>query len=73
MRELAKETSNISSMKGVPPRKVLLLNLQNFFYLHHEVNHLFVNKPMFAKYTEAYEIYQRVMKIKLPDEEIWQK
>ena len=51
LREVAKETSNISWMKGIPTGKVLLQTLENFFYLQHEVNHLFVNKPTFAKYS----------------------
>ena len=54
MREVSKETSNSSSMKGVRTGKVLLQTLENFFYLQHEVNHLFVNKPTFSKYIEAY-------------------
>ena len=44
--EVAKDTSNISSMKGVPTGKVLLHILEKLFYLQHEVNHLFVNKLM---------------------------
>jgi len=73
MREVAKETSNTSSMKGVPTKKCAPPNFRKPFYLQHEVNHLFVNKPTFAKYTEEDEIYQRMMKIKLPDEETWEK
>jgi len=73
MREVAKEASNRSSMKGVPTGKVLLRTLESFFYLQHEVNHLFVNKPTFSEYIEADEIYWRMMKIKLLDEETWEK
>ena len=73
MREVAKETSNSSSIKGVLTEKVLLHTLKNFFYLQHELNHLFVNKPTFAKYSKAYEIYCRMMKIKITDEEMWEK
>jgi len=73
MREVAKETSNNSSMKGVPTGKVLLQTLENFFYLQHEVNHMFVNKLAFSKHREADDIYRRMMKIKLPDEETWEK
>ena len=69
LREVAKETSYISSMKGIPTGKVLLQNLENFFYLKYEINHLFVNKPTFAKYSEADEIYRKMMNVKIPDEE----
>ena len=57
---------------NVPTRKVLLQTLENFFYIQHEVNHPFMNKPTFSKYTEAAEIYQRMLKIKLPDKETWE-
>lgn len=56
IREVAKEQSNNSSLKGIPTGKLLYQTFENHFYLQHEVNHLFVNKPSFAKYTEANEI-----------------
>ena len=68
IREVAKETSNNSAMKGVPTGKVILHTLENFIFFQHEVNHLFVNKPTFSKYTMADKIYRRMVKIKLPDE-----
>ena len=60
-------------MKGIPTGKVLFQIFENLFYLQHEVNHIFVNKATFTKYTEEYEIYRRMVKIKLPDEEAWEK
>ena len=73
LREAAKETSHISSMKGFPIGKVLLQTFENLFYFKDEVNPLFVNKPTFAKYSKAGDIYHNVMKIKIPDEETWEK
>ena len=69
LREVAKETSHISSMKSIPTGKVLLETLEKFFYLQHEVNHLFVNNPTFSRYSEVGEIYRRMMKIKIRHEE----
>ena len=60
-------------MKGMATGKLLYLSFENMFYLQHEVNHLFINKPTFATYIEADEIYGRMVKIKLPDEEAWEK
>ena len=60
-------------MKGVPTRKVLLQTLENFFYLQHEVKHIFINNPTFAKYSEEDEIYRKKMKVKILDEETWEK
>ena len=57
----------------MPIGKVLYDTLENIFFLEHEVNHLFVTKPKFAKYTEADEIYRRMLKVKLPEDEWWKK
>ena len=60
-------------MKGMPTGKVLYQTFENLFYLQHEVKRLFVNKPTFAKYTEADEIYRKMINIQLPDVETWDK
>lgn len=73
IREVAKEEANNSSMKGIPTGKVVYQSFENLFYLQHEVKHLFINKPTFAKYIETNEIYKRMVNIKLPDAESWEK
>ena len=73
IREVSKEQSNSSSMKGIPRGKVLYQTFENLFYLQHEVNHLFINKTTISKYTESDEIYRKMVKIKLRDEEAWEK
>ena len=52
IREVERDQANNSSMKGMSTGKVLYQTFENLFYLQHEVKHLFVNKPTFAKYTE---------------------
>jgi len=37
------------------------------------VKHLFVTKPKISKYTEADEIYRRMLKVKLSEDEWWEK
>ena len=59
--------------QGIPTKKVLYKNFENLFYLQHEVKHIFFNKPTFSKYTEADEIFRRMMKIKFPETEFWEK
>jgi len=71
IREVPRDQMNTSSMKGIPTRKVLYQTFENLFYLQHEVKLLFVNKPTFAKYTEADEIYRKMLNIKLLDAETW--
>jgi len=73
IREVARDQANNSSMKGMPTGKVLYQTFENLFYLQHEVKHLFVNKPTFAKYIEADEIYRKMVNIKLLDAETWEK
>lgn len=70
---LAKEQVSTSSIKEFPTSTVLYQTFENLFYLQHEVKHLFINKPTFSKYSEADEIYRRMLKIQLTDVETWQK
>ena len=60
MREVARDQVNTSSMKGIPIGKLLYQTFENLFYLQHEVKHLFINKPTFAKYIEVDEIYRKM-------------
>ena len=73
IREVAKDQVNTSSMKGIPTGKVLYQTFENLFYLQHGVKHLFVNEPTFSKYTEADEIYRKMIDIQLPDAKTWEK
>lgn len=70
---MARDQVNTSSMKGIQPSKVFYQTFDNLFYLQHEVNHFFINKPTFAKYTEADEIYKKMLNIQLLDVETWEK
>ena len=71
--EVAKEEANTSLMSGIPTSGVLYQNFENLFYLQHEVKHLFINKPTFSKYTEADEIYKKMLSIQLLDAKTWEK
>jgi len=73
LRKLAKEQASSSSIKALPTGKVLYDTFENLFFLKHEVKHLFLTKPNFAKYTKADEIYRRMVSVKLPDAEWWEK
>ena len=69
LRKLAKEQASSPSIKALPTGKVLYDTFENLFFLEHEVKHLFLTKPNFAKYIEADEIYKRMVNVKLPDVE----
>jgi len=70
---LAKEQASSSSIKALPTGKVLYDTFENLFFLEHEVKHLFLTKPNFSKYTKADETYRRMVNLKLPDVEWWEK
>ena len=57
----------------MPTGKVLYDTLENLFFLEHKVKHLFVIKPKFSKYIETNEIYRRMLKVNLPEDEWWKK
>ena len=67
LRILAKEQASSSSTKALPTSKVFYNTFENLFFLEHEVKHLFLTKPNFAKYTKVGEIYRRIVNLKLPD------
>ena len=73
LRKLAKEQVSTSGIKALPTGKVLYDTFENLFFLEHKVKHLFVTKPNFSKYTKGDEIYRRLLKLKLPEDEWWEK
>ena len=73
IKEYAKEqVEKVGGGQGIPTRKVLLRSFEDLFYLQHEIRHLFVIKPTFSKYTEAYENFRKLKKIQIPSEKDWQ-
>ena len=73
MKKLAKDSSNFANIKGSMTSRAFLEAMGNDFYIQHEVNHIFVAKPIFAKYIEVDEIYWKVTKLTIPDEDRWDK
>ena len=69
MKEAGQGTSKHFRYQSLPTGKVLYDTLENLFFLEHEVKNLFVTKPNFDKCTEADEIYRRMLKVKLPEDE----
>ena len=41
-------------------------------FIPHEIKHIFTVKPTFTNYTELDEIYRKVIKASIPDEERWE-
>ena len=72
LRKFSKDQASSSSIKSLPTGKVLYDTFENLFFLEHAIKHLFLTKPNFAKYTEADEIYRRMVNVKLPSVEWWE-
>lgn len=71
LKKLANDQASSSSIKALPTWKVLYDAFEDLFFLENEVKHLFLTKPNFPKYTEANEIYRRMINVKLQDAEWW--
>ena len=71
LNKMARSQASTSRLKSLPTGKVLYDGLKNLFYIEHEFMHLFTSKPNFSKYTEADEIYRKMIRMKLPDNQWW--
>jgi len=64
-------SSSTPAETGPPSRQTLYDNLENLFYIEHEINHLFEVPPNFYKYTEADETLIKIQRHQLPPEDWW--
>ena len=58
--------------KALPSRQSLYDNLENFFFIEHEVKHLFTVQPTLFRYADADETLIKMCRHKFPDDEWWQ-
>lgn len=56
-------------MKG----RTFLEAMDNDLFIKHEIKHIFVLRPNFMKFTETDEIYRKLIRIKIPNEQQWKK
>jgi len=71
LQGIAQDVVNLSNIKGNITRKALMEAISNPICIEHELKHVFTVKPTFAWYMEVDEIYCRLIKVKIPDEEAW--
>ena len=69
LSKIARDTAKFSNIKGTMTGKAFLEALSNDLFIQHEVNHIFVVKPNFSKYTKVDEIYRKVSNLTVPDED----
>ena len=65
--------ASMSSIKGSMTGRAFYEAIKNISFIQHEIKHIFTVKPIFAKYIEANEIYRRLIKFSIPDQEQWEK
>jgi len=73
LKDIAKDVVNLSNIRGNMTGKVMLDAIRNPIFIEHELKHVFVVKPTFAWYKKVDEIYCRMIKVKIPDEDEWSK
>ena len=73
LRDIAKDTAKSSHIKGDVTGISFYEAISNMSFVQHEIKHIFVVKPTFTQYTKVDDIYHKVNKIIIPDEEWWDK
>jgi hypothetical protein len=72
MSAVAKDSSKFAGIQGSITGKSFLETILLDLSIQHENNHIFINKPTFAKYTEMDEIYRKLLKIFIPGKKRWE-
>jgi len=67
----ASSSSSAAAPKTIPTGKVLFDNLENLFYMEHEIKCLFQVQPNFFKYNEADEILRKLPRTRIAQEKWW--
>jgi hypothetical protein len=66
LKTVAKDNSKFTGIRGRITRKAFPETMQFYLNIQHEIKHIFITKPTFAKYTEMDEIYRKLLKISIP-------
>ena len=64
----ATTSSSSAGEKALPSGQSLYENLENLFFIEHEVRHLFTVQPTFFRYTDADETLIKMLRHQLPDD-----
>jgi len=73
LQDIAKDTTKSSNIKGSMIGRALDEAINNISFIQCEIKYIFIVKPTFARYTQVDEIYHKVTKISIPNEERWDK
>ena len=73
LKEISKDTTKFVGIKGSMTGRAFLEAMDNDLYIQHEIKHIFQLMPTFMKYTETDEIYKKLIRIKIPNPQQWEK
>jgi len=66
LHEIASDRTNFAIVNRIISGKALFEGLEYDLFIQHEVQHLFITKPTFDKYTEVDASYRKVIKFYIP-------
>ena len=68
----ATTSSSSAGEKALPSGQNLYDNLENLFFIEHEVRHIFTVQLTFFRYMDVDETLIKMRRHQLPDEQWWQ-
>ena len=73
LKDIAKDTTKFAGLKGSMTGRAFLEAMDNDILIQHEIKHIFVLRPTFVKFTETDVLYRKLIKIKIPNKQQWEK
>jgi hypothetical protein len=71
--EVSKDSSKFAGIQGSITGKAFMDALQLDISIQHEIKHIFIIKPTFAKYADMDEVYRRLPKVTVPSHLRWEE
>jgi hypothetical protein len=70
---MEQDNSKLPGILGSITCKAYLETLKLDLNIQHEIKYIFITRPTFGKYTEMDEIYRRLLKVTIPNQQIWEE
>jgi hypothetical protein len=71
--EVSKDCAKFAGIQSNITGRAFMEALHLDFEIQHEIKHIFVVKPTFAKYTDMDEVYRRLLKVTVPTHIRWEE
>jgi hypothetical protein len=71
--EVSKDSSKFARIQGSITGRAFMDALHLDISIQHEMKHIFIIKPTFAKYTDMDEVYRRLLKVTVPGHIRWEE